>query len=200
MCGGGVAWRLWYNGTSFAAHTLPRGAAALTLRRWSPQQARCLSSGIPCIVVPILLWSDQPFWGHRVEQLGYGRVLSQAVPPQDTFRRAIREVVTDEAMRRNVQAAAARMNAEAGTVAATLLVDTCLCRRVRASSAVVTARHAGASSPQCVWWTRDERAGTGAGRGECTAVGAHRGRSCVTASRAADVLQALRPVQHTAAA
>ena len=141
MCGGGVAWRLWNNGTPFCCrtHTATR-AAALTLRLWFPQQARCLSSGIPCIVVPILLWSDQPFWGHRVEQLGYGRVLSQAVPPQDTFRRAIREVVTDEAMRRNVQAAAARMNAEAGTVAATLLVDTCLCRRVRASSAVVTAR------------------------------------------------------------
>ena len=35
--------------------------------------ARVVHSGVPAVVVPILPWSDQNFWGERVEDLGVGR-------------------------------------------------------------------------------------------------------------------------------
>ena len=35
--------------------------------------ARVVHSGVPAVVVPILPWSDQNFWGERVEALGIGR-------------------------------------------------------------------------------------------------------------------------------
>ena len=35
--------------------------------------ARVVHSGVPAVVVPILPWSDQNFWGERVEALGVGR-------------------------------------------------------------------------------------------------------------------------------
>lgn len=34
--------------------------------------ARVLDCGLPSVIVPIMLWTDQPFWADRVENLGAG--------------------------------------------------------------------------------------------------------------------------------
>lgn len=39
--------------------------------------ASCISSAAPSIAIPILLWTDQPMWAQRIQQLGLGYAVEQ---------------------------------------------------------------------------------------------------------------------------
>ncbi|MBN1121865.1 MAG: glycosyltransferase family 1 protein [Anaerolineae bacterium] len=72
-----------------------------------------LRAGVPTIITPLFV--DQPFWGHRIAELGVGPA---SVPYKRLTAKkladAIRQAVSDEAMKIRAIELAAAINAEAG--------------------------------------------------------------------------------------
>lgn len=83
------------------------------------------------MVHPILLWSDQPFWGHRAQLANLAVVVKQAQPSVGAFRDAIKKVIDDTTIRETASRVAAESAAEAAVDKATFLLESCLCRMVR---------------------------------------------------------------------
>lgn len=80
-----------------------------------------LSAGAPSVIVPHMV--DQPYWGQRVRALGVGpRPIPRHRLTAATLAEAIREAVSDEAMRRRAANLAARIKAEDGLAAAVAVV------------------------------------------------------------------------------
>jgi UDP:flavonoid glycosyltransferase YjiC (YdhE family) len=75
--------------------------------------AEGLKAGVPSVIVPF--FGDQPYWGQRVADLGVG---PQPVPKRhltaEGLAEAVREAVTDRAMRSRAAALGERIRAEDG--------------------------------------------------------------------------------------
>lgn len=75
--------------------------------------AAALRSGVPSIVIPFI--TDQPFWGHRVTQLG---VSPKPIPKKkltvERLATAIRTAVEDEAMRQRAAVLGQKIRSEDG--------------------------------------------------------------------------------------
>lgn len=81
--------------------------------------ARALTAGVPVLVLPMHPLMDQPAVGRAVARLGAGSTLPKTAPPS-RIRRAVRDLLADEAVR----ATARRLGAEARAAdGATLAVD-----------------------------------------------------------------------------
>ena len=81
-----------------------------------------LRAGVPSIVIPF--FGDQPFWGQRVFELGVG---PEPVPRKnltvDRFAGAIRQALTDEAMRQRAAQLGSQIRAEDGVGHAVAVVE-----------------------------------------------------------------------------
>ena len=82
--GAGAGGRCWLFVAKAAAHerVLPLCAAAI-YHGSAGTLARCLEAGVPVVIVPVLPWSDQPFFGERMEELGAGRLVEYRTSPAD---------------------------------------------------------------------------------------------------------------------
>jgi sterol 3beta-glucosyltransferase len=80
--------------------------------------ASALRAGVPAVVVPFTM--DQPFWGHRVAQLGTG---SKPIPRRQLTRQrlaaALQQAMTDEVMRARATLLGQLIRAEHGVRNAT---------------------------------------------------------------------------------
>lgn len=83
--------------------------------------AAAFRAGIPSVVVPHLV--DQPFWGHRVFEMGVG---PQPIPykriTSESLTKAIAAATTDQEMKRRATALADQIKAEDGVAEAVKLV------------------------------------------------------------------------------
>jgi sterol 3beta-glucosyltransferase len=81
-----------------------------------------LRAGIPTIVIPV--FGDQPFWGHRVTELGVGTV---PIPRKDLtaerLAKAIQKVMNDSAMRQRAAELGTKIQAEDGVTNAVAIVQ-----------------------------------------------------------------------------
>lgn len=81
-----------------------------------------LRAGIPTIVIPF--FGDQPFWGHRVAELGVG---TAPIPRQDLtaerLAKAIHTVVSDREMQQRAADLGARIQAEDGVANAVAILE-----------------------------------------------------------------------------
>lgn len=81
-----------------------------------------LRAGVPTIVIPYK--SDQPFWGHRVAQLGVG---PQPIPRKklnaDNLASAIRTALNDDPIRQRAKALGERIRAEDGIGEAVKVIE-----------------------------------------------------------------------------
>jgi len=76
-----------------------------------------LRAGVPSVVVPFTM--DQPFWGSRVAALGAGPApIPRTRLTQERLAEALRQAVTDEAMRARAAELGALIRAEDGIAAA----------------------------------------------------------------------------------
>jgi UDP:flavonoid glycosyltransferase YjiC (YdhE family) len=79
--------------------------------------AAALKSGVPAVVVPFSM--DQPFWGSRVEALGVGpKPIPRKKLTVAALAAALRQAVSDQAMRERAKALGQRISAEDGVGAA----------------------------------------------------------------------------------
>jgi UDP:flavonoid glycosyltransferase YjiC (YdhE family) len=82
-----------------------------------------LRAGVPSILIPF--FGDQAFWAERVRTLGVG---PQPIPRRkltaEGLAEAIRQAVTDEALRRRAVGLGATIRAEDGVGRAAALIDT----------------------------------------------------------------------------
>ncbi len=92
----------------------------------------CFHFGKPMIVLP-LFW-DQYDNAQRVDELGFGRRLSTYEHDPAELRSALDDILGDEALRRRLAAASARLRRQPGTVRAAELIER------TARSAISTAR------------------------------------------------------------
>lgn len=81
-----------------------------------------LRAGIPTIVIPF--FGDQPFWGHRVAELGVG---TAPIPRKDLtaerLAKAIQQVMNDSAVRQRAAELGAKIQAEDGVAHAVAIVQ-----------------------------------------------------------------------------
>ena len=81
-----------------------------------------LRAGAPSVIVPH--FADQPFWGRRVHALGAGpEPIARHKLTADGLAAAIREAVTNGAMRRRAQELATRIGEEDGVGTAVALIS-----------------------------------------------------------------------------
>jgi UDP:flavonoid glycosyltransferase YjiC (YdhE family) len=81
-----------------------------------------LRAGVPSIVIPF--FGDQPFWGHRVAELGAGpRPIPRRQLTPDRLATAIQTAVTDTAMRQRAVAVGAAIQAEDGLARAVEVIS-----------------------------------------------------------------------------
>jgi UDP:flavonoid glycosyltransferase YjiC (YdhE family) len=80
-----------------------------------------LRAGVPSIVIPV--FGDQPFWGHRVAELGVG---TDPIPRKqltaERLAEAIQKVVSNQAMRQRATTLGAKIQAEDGVASAVAIV------------------------------------------------------------------------------
>lgn len=74
-------------------------------------------AGIPQLVVPLAF--DQPFWGSRVKELGVGDVLDLDDFTVMKLARALRQLLSNDSVRRRVEELRAALDAESGMETAT---------------------------------------------------------------------------------
>ena len=81
-----------------------------------------LRAGVPNLVIPF--FADQPFWGHRIEQLGVG---PQPIPRKkltsDKLAGAIKQAVTDPAMKLKAQILGEQLRSENGVKKAIEIIE-----------------------------------------------------------------------------
>ncbi|MCC6607605.1 MAG: glycosyltransferase family 1 protein [Anaerolineae bacterium] len=100
---------------------LPR-MAAVVHHGGAGTTAAGLRAGVPSIVVPF--FADQPFWGHRVAQLGVGPApIPRAQLTVERLAVAIETAVTNQPMRQRAAELGAKIRAEAGVVNAVTIVQ-----------------------------------------------------------------------------
>jgi UDP:flavonoid glycosyltransferase YjiC (YdhE family) len=88
-----------------------------------------LRAGVPSVVVPF--FGDQPFWGQRVADLGAGPApIPRKRLTADRLAGAIRQAVTDPAMRRRAAELGRSIRAEDGIARAVAVIDQIEARRV----------------------------------------------------------------------
>jgi UDP:flavonoid glycosyltransferase YjiC (YdhE family) len=81
-----------------------------------------LAAGIPSIVTPF--FGDQPFWGQRVHALGVGpRPIPRKRLNVENLTGAIRQAVSDLAMRKNAASLGERIRAENGIARAVAIIE-----------------------------------------------------------------------------
>ena len=79
--------------------------------------AAALRAGVPNIVIPFI--TDQPFWGHRVMQLGVGpKPIPQKKLTVERLTTAIRRAVEDETMRQRAAVLGQKIRSEDGVARA----------------------------------------------------------------------------------
>ncbi|WNZ43606.1 glycosyltransferase [Leptolyngbya boryana CZ1] len=81
-----------------------------------------LRAGIPTVVIPF--FGDQPFWGHRIAELGVG---TSPIPRKDLtaerLAKAIQQVMNDAAMRQRAADLGTKIQAEDGVAHAVAIVQ-----------------------------------------------------------------------------
>ena len=81
-----------------------------------------LRAGVPSIVIPF--FGDQPFWGHRIAELGGG---TEPIPRKqitvENLAKAIRIAVTDRAMRGKTVDLSMKIRAEDGIANAVAIIN-----------------------------------------------------------------------------
>lgn len=81
-----------------------------------------LRAGVPSIVIPF--FGDQPFWGRRVAELGVGPApIPHKQLTVDRLAQAIRQAVTDQAMRQRAADLGSRIRAENGIARAAAVMQ-----------------------------------------------------------------------------
>jgi UDP:flavonoid glycosyltransferase YjiC (YdhE family) len=81
-----------------------------------------LRAGIPSVIVPF--FGDQPFWGHRVAQLGVGTdPLPKKQLTVESLAKRITETVTDQRMRDRAAELGRKIQAEQGVANAVALIQ-----------------------------------------------------------------------------
>lgn len=92
--------------------------------------SQSLRAGVPMLITPFM-W-DQPFWGRRVHEMGFGPA---PIPfnrlTADNLADAIQRTVGDVAMRERARAAGGRVRAERGVERAVAIINERLGRRDR---------------------------------------------------------------------
>ena len=84
--------------------------------------AAALRAGVPSIVIPFL--GDQPFWGRRVHELGVGPApIPRSKLTVDRLTQAIREAVTNTAMRQRAAELGSKIQAEDGIANAVAIIE-----------------------------------------------------------------------------
>jgi sterol 3beta-glucosyltransferase len=100
---------------------LPR-MAAVVHHGGAGTTAAGLRAGVPSIVVPF--FADQPFWGHRVAQLGVGPApIPRAQLTAERLAAAIETAVTNQSMRQRAAELGAKIRAEDGVAQAVAIVQ-----------------------------------------------------------------------------
>lgn len=91
-----------------------------------------LRAGRPTVICPFIV--DQPFWGRRVKALGVG---SAPIPYKkmtvENLAAALREVTTDESIRRNAEALGEKIRREDGVANAVVLIEQIMQQRSESS-------------------------------------------------------------------
>jgi UDP:flavonoid glycosyltransferase YjiC (YdhE family) len=81
-----------------------------------------LRAGVPSIIIPF--FADQPFWGHRVAELGVG---PEPIPRQqltvERLAEAIQRAVTDQTMRQRAADLGAKIRNEDGIARAVAIIQ-----------------------------------------------------------------------------
>lgn len=81
-----------------------------------------LRAGRPSVVIPF--FGDQPFWGQRVAELGVGPApIPRRVLSADRLARALRQAMSDPAMRQRAAELGARIRAENGVARAVAVIE-----------------------------------------------------------------------------
>jgi UDP:flavonoid glycosyltransferase YjiC (YdhE family) len=81
-----------------------------------------LRAGVPSIVVPF--FGDQPFWGHRIAELGVGpKPIPRKKLTVERLARAIQQALTDQTMRRRAADLGSKIQAEDGIARAVAVVQ-----------------------------------------------------------------------------
>jgi UDP:flavonoid glycosyltransferase YjiC (YdhE family) len=81
-----------------------------------------LRAGIPSIITPF--FGDQPFWGHRVYELGVGpRPIPRRHLTVNNLSEAIQCAITDRAMQKNAANLGERIRVENGIAQAVAVIE-----------------------------------------------------------------------------
>jgi UDP:flavonoid glycosyltransferase YjiC (YdhE family) len=100
---------------------LPRVAAAVH-HGGAGTTAQVMATGIPAVAVPHM--GDQPYWGVRIVQLGVGpRPIPRVKLTAPKLAGAIRQMTTDQGMRRRAAELGAKIRTENGVAAAADLIE-----------------------------------------------------------------------------
>jgi UDP:flavonoid glycosyltransferase YjiC (YdhE family) len=81
-----------------------------------------LRAGVPSIITPF--FGDQPFWGHKVYNLGVGpKPISRKRLTVENLTDAIQQAVSDTTMRKNASSLGERVRAENGVARAVEFIE-----------------------------------------------------------------------------